>query len=64
LIRTRSEAFAIIQKYLKLLDSGFRRNDENGLFWGFYEFNKIDGIVKSQIWDGKVKSSRCKARKF
>jgi hypothetical protein len=23
----------------------------------------IDGLIKSQNWDGKVKSSRCKARK-
>jgi hypothetical protein len=28
--------------YLKILDSGFRRNDEKGRFSTFYEFVKIN----------------------
>ena len=31
--------------------------------WTFYEVINDDGLVKSQNWDGKVKSSICQARK-
>jgi hypothetical protein len=43
----------MIRNCLKTLDSGFRRNDGK---W-------YDELVKSQNWDGKVKSSICKVRK-
>jgi len=33
-----------IYKYLKILDSGFRRNDEKGYFLTFYEFIKVGKI--------------------
>jgi len=33
----------------KELDSGFRRNDGNSHFLTFYEFIKIEDLVKSRI---------------
>jgi hypothetical protein len=42
---------------LKELDSGFRRNDENGQFQTFYVIINLDNHVKSRRNDGFEKSS-------
>jgi len=38
-----------IYKYLKILDSGFRRNDEKGYFQTFYAIINLDEFVKSPV---------------
>jgi hypothetical protein len=53
----------MIRNCLKTLDSGFRRNDGKWYLLTFYETINYDELVKSQNWDGKVKSSICKVRK-
>ena len=52
-----------IDRHLKILGSGFRRNDGKRKIRTFYETINFDDLVKSHQNDGFVKSSRCKARK-
>jgi len=40
--------FQASHNYMKILDSGFRRNDGKGNFSIFYEFVNINELTKSQ----------------